>query len=123
MLQLLSHLESLVEAIVTEKFPDLVHSSVEHIKWERTSKELKQLIHWDDMWCSYHKLGKILNPNQSKGLSKMDVPDRLARPFRNSDEPETWNGPSPPVISLLLFTDYDLISSTSSERIRNTNMI
>lgn len=68
-------LEELAEAIVLQTSPGLAHESLIAIKSARTRKQIKQLIHRERKRGMYRNLGRILKPQTSIGLSKVDIPD------------------------------------------------
>ncbi|MFN9983150.1 MAG: hypothetical protein ACK53Y_24700, partial [bacterium] len=67
-----SHLESLAEARVVQRSPDLSYESMQEVRSTRTQKKLRQLIQWEAMRKSYRKIGKLLNPNQQQVISSVD---------------------------------------------------
>lgn len=90
-----SHLESLAEARVVQRSPDLSYESMQEVRSTRTQKKLRQLIQWEAMRKSYRKIGKLLNPNQQQVISSVDVPDPSATSIShgNPNDPSTWTGP------------------------------
>ncbi len=73
-----SHLESLAEAIVLAQAPGLIFDSVAHIKEERITNQIQQLIKREKQKKSYNKIGNTLSPNRHQGVARIDIPDRMA---------------------------------------------
>jgi len=90
-----THLESLAEAIVLERSPNLVHKSVTHVKEERVASQVKQLIKRENLRRMFRKIKRILKPVVKQGLSRLDVPDPSARTETHGDpsKPKGWKGP------------------------------
>ncbi len=74
-----SYLEGLAEAIVLHQSPTLSSPEATHIRAERTSKQLKNLIRREKHKKMYNKIGHTLVPHQSKGLERIDIPDSRAK--------------------------------------------
>lgn len=89
-----SFLESLAEAIVLHQAPNLAYDSMEHIRTERTLKQVKAFIRREKKRQSFRKIGAVLNPNQNKGISRIDIPDpRAVGPGLGDPlDPKTWKG-------------------------------
>ena len=64
-------------------------------KADHISKAVKNLQKREYMRRLYRKLGKLLHPHQSKGLSRIDVPDERASDTisQTPPDPKTWTGP------------------------------
>jgi len=90
-----TYLESLAEAIVLERSPNLVHESVSHVKEERMASQVKQLIKQENLRRMFRKIKRILTPVAKQGISRIDIPDPSARTEAHGDpsEPKEWKGP------------------------------
>jgi hypothetical protein len=90
-----THLEDLAEAIVLDRSPGLVHESVAHIKDERVTTQIKQLLKREHMCRMFRKIKRILKPEVKQGLSCVDVPDPSSGNESHGDpsQPKTWSGP------------------------------
>lgn len=89
-----THLEDLAEAIVLDRSPGLVHESVAHIKDERVTTQIKQLLKREHMCRMFRKIKRILKPEVKQGLSCVDVPDPSSGNESHGDpsQPKTWSG-------------------------------
>lgn len=82
-----SYLESLAEAVVLHRNPNLSQPFAEQRKSQCVEKELKQLKWRETMRKTYIKIGHILSPTSNKGLYRVDIPDPS---HGNPNEPKTW---------------------------------
>jgi hypothetical protein len=89
------YLEELAEAIVLDRSPDLEHSSMVHVKEDRVTNQIKQLLKRENMRRMFRKIKRVLKPVARMGLSKIEVPDPTARSTENGDPSnlKTWKGP------------------------------
>jgi hypothetical protein len=90
-----SSLEGLVEAIVLDRSPDLEQNSVAHVKEERVTAQIQQLLKREQVRKMFRKIKRSLKPVFQLGLSKIDVPDASAHTGQNGDpaHPKSWKGP------------------------------
>ncbi len=90
-----TYLETLAENIVLHRAPHLYSDNLSSVRKERTAATIKQLIAREQKRRTYWKLRKLLNPTESLGLHKIDIPDaRASDPsFGNPNHPKTWTGP------------------------------
>ena len=90
-----NHLESLAEAVVLHRSPNLSHDSMAGIKQERTEQYLKEIIQREKKRQAHQKINFTLNPSQSSGLRSVDIPDASAKGpnLGSPDNPKTWKGP------------------------------
>jgi len=102
-----THLEELVEAMVLDRSPDLVHDSVAHIKEERVTSQIRQFIKRENLRRMFRKIKRALKPVAQQGLSKIDVPDATACTTAHGDpsNPKEWKGPGLHLLSLNLLLE------------------
>ncbi len=56
------YLEELAEAIVLDRSPDLEHSSMVHVKEDRVTNQIKQLLKRENMRRMFRKIKRVLKP-------------------------------------------------------------
>ncbi len=90
-----SYLEGLAEAIVLHQSPTLHRAEAIYIREEQKTKQLKNLIKREKYRRMYRKIGHTLAPNLSKGLNRVDIPDKNAKGenLGRHDDPKAWKGP------------------------------
>ena len=78
-----------------DQAPSLAYDSAQHVKAERVANQIHQLISREKKRSLLQKLGRLLQTNGPKWLSKIDIPDTAARnpKFGNPTVPKTWKGP------------------------------
>jgi hypothetical protein len=83
------HLEALADAIVLDSN---AHNSISHVNQESVKKKIKKLIRRENMRKTYRKIGYLLSPQTTKGLTMIDIPDHRT-PSTHPPDPKTWTGP------------------------------
>jgi len=88
-----NHLQSLAEARLLAREPNLLDPAKTQQLEKRRVKELKRILRREANKQLHRKLGYIFNPSHyNGGLSSVDVPS-ISDPFPIGPDPKTWTGP------------------------------